>query len=91
MGSFIVQQPNGLFCRFSTTTDCPTHWNMTEKDYVKMMVDEAKQEAFNTLMMARTKMFNNFNDVIDCFIPNNMTPERFETILIEMGYNPKEK
>lgn len=26
MAGFIVKQPNGLYCRFSTVVDCPTHY-----------------------------------------------------------------
>lgn len=33
MGGFIVKQPNGLYCRFSTIVDCPTHINMTRKEF----------------------------------------------------------
>lgn len=28
--SFIVKQPNGLYCKFSTMFDCPVRFNMTE-------------------------------------------------------------
>ncbi|CCO11308.2 putative uncharacterized protein [Carnobacterium maltaromaticum LMA28] len=35
----ITEQPNGLYCRFSTITDCPTHYNMTFDDYVKVIHD----------------------------------------------------
>ena len=31
MAGFISKQPNGLYCRFSSVTDCPTAWNMTLK------------------------------------------------------------
>lgn len=35
MGSFIAQQPNGLYCRFSTIVDTVTHYNMTKDDYIE--------------------------------------------------------
>ena len=34
MGSFIAQQPNGLYCRFSTIIDTVTHYNMIKDDYI---------------------------------------------------------
>lgn len=49
MGGMIAKQPNGLYCRISTVVDAPTHWNMTEKDYINMCVDKAKEEAKNVL------------------------------------------
>ena len=36
MGGFVSKQPNGLYCRFSSVTDCPTTWNMTREDYINM-------------------------------------------------------
>lgn len=35
MGSFIAQQPNGLYCRFSTIVDTVTHYNMTKDHSLK--------------------------------------------------------
>lgn len=39
MGSFIAQQPNGLYCRFSTIVDTVTHYNMTKDDYIEVCKD----------------------------------------------------
>lgn len=36
MAGFISKQPNGLYCRFSSVTDCPTAWNMMREDYINM-------------------------------------------------------
>ena len=33
MAGFISKQPNGLYCRFSSVTDCPTAWNMTKEEF----------------------------------------------------------
>ena len=38
MGAFISKQPNGLYCRFSSVVDCPTHWNMTKEDYISSIL-----------------------------------------------------
>lgn len=81
--SFVVRQPNGLLCRFSTVTDCPTHWNMTEGEYVAMCMEKARDEA-------RDLIKNNlrpFEDVEASFVPNNMKRERFNEILEQMKKN----
>lgn len=49
MGAFIVKQPNGKYCRFSTIVDCPTDWNMTEEDHIQICMEKAKEEALKTL------------------------------------------
>ena len=49
MAGFISKQPNGLYCRFSTVTDCPTAWNMTREDYINMKMQEAKEDAEDVL------------------------------------------
>ena len=33
MAGFIAKQPNGLYCRFSTVVDCPTHKNLDIEFY----------------------------------------------------------
>ena len=49
MGAYICRQPNGLLCRYSTTIDDITDYNMTEEeyinDYVLRKMDEARKEA----------------------------------------------
>lgn len=49
MAGFISKQPNGLYCRFSSVTDCPTAWNMTREDYINMKMQEAKEDAEDVL------------------------------------------
>lgn len=49
MAGFVSKQPNGLYCRFSTVTDCPTAWNMTREDYINMKMQEAKEDARDIL------------------------------------------
>lgn len=44
MAGLIARQPNGLYCRISTVVDAPTHWNMTEQEYIDMRVERAKEE-----------------------------------------------
>ena len=81
MGAFIVKQPNGLYCRFSTVVDCPTDWNMTEEDYIEMCAKKAREEAKRTL----THYLRPFDMVEEYFHPNNMTETEFEKCLKEMS------
>lgn len=81
MGAFISKQPNGLYCRFSTVVDCPTHWNMTEEDYIEMCAERAREEARETI----TRHLRPFEMVKEYFNPMNMTETEFERILKEMG------
>lgn len=39
MAGFICKQPNGLYCRFSTIVDCPTHVNMTQEEFDQFLID----------------------------------------------------
>lgn len=80
MGAFIVKQPNGLFCRFSTVLDCPTNWNMTEEEYIELCAERARIEAKETLEHHTRP----FEEVIHRFQPNNMTRTDFITALNEM-------
>ena len=81
MGTFIAKQPNGLYCRFSTVVDCPTHWNMTEQDYIELCAEHAREEARKTL----AHYVKPFGMVKAYFIPNNMTEAEFEKCLKEMS------
>lgn len=80
MGSFICKQPNGLYCRFSTVTDCPTHWNMTADEYIEMCAEKARAEARDVLK----NYLRPFEWVEKDFIPSNMTNEEFKKFLEEV-------
>lgn len=80
MGAFVVKQPNGLYCRFSTVVDCPTNWNMTEEEYVEMKAEQAREEARDTLK----RYLKPFDWVEVYFRPYNMTEEEFKKIIREM-------
>lgn len=80
MGAFIVKQPNGLYCRFSTVVDCPTHWNMTEEDYIEMCAERAREEARKML----EKYLRPFEEIEERFKPYNMTETEFKKILKSM-------
>lgn len=84
MPGFVVKQPNGLYCRFSTVTDCPTYWNMTREDYINMCMEKAKAEAEEVL----DKHLKPFEALWEWFEPNNMSEEDFTKILKEMKVVP---
>lgn len=87
MGSFIAQQPNGLYCRFSTIVDTVTHYNMTKDDYIEVCKDrlgkKRGEEEANDILK---NYLHPFNDVLEQFIPNNDSVEEFNIRLKEMGY-----
>ena len=87
MAGFISKQPNGLYCRFSTVTDCPTAWNMTREDYINMKMQEAKEDAEDVL----DNYLKPFDMVVDMYYPNNMTKEECDKFLEETGYDKTSK
>lgn len=80
MGAFIVQQPNGLYCRFSTVVDCPTDWNMTRADYRELKAKRAREDADFTI----EHYLRPFEWLEEYFMPNNMTEDEFKACLKEM-------
>lgn len=58
--SYIARQPNGLLCRFSTVIDAPTHYNLTEKEYIELCAEQAREEArYNLKQKHFIKRFEN--------------------------------
>ncbi len=80
MAGFVVRQPNGLLCRFSTVVDCPTNYNMTDEDYIELCKEKAAAEARDVL----ENYIKPFSWLEDYFYPNNMSEEEFKEILKEM-------
>ena len=81
MGSFVVKQPNGLYCRFSTVVDCPTDWDMTKEEYIEMCIEKSRKEAEETIELN----LKPFDWVKKYFIPNNMSTNEFKEALKEMN------
>lgn len=44
MGRQIIQQPDGLYCVFSTIPDNVTHYDCTKEDIIEMHVQESRIE-----------------------------------------------
>ena len=87
MGAFIAKQPNGLYCRFSSVVDCPTHRNMTAEDYIELCKQRAEEEAKDILQ----NHLQPFEMVIESFTTLNMTQSEFDNFLSECGYERTEK
>jgi hypothetical protein len=85
MGAFITKQPNGLYCRFSTVVDCPTHINMTKEDYINICMERAREEAEEVL----ENYTRPFEWIEEYFHPNNMSKKEFKECLNKMEL-PKE-
>lgn len=82
--SFIARQPNGLLCRHSSVVDCVTDYNMTEKEYIELHVQMAKEEAEHRAKIILKKYLQDIEDVKGSFIPNNMSKKEFKKILKDM-------
>lgn len=79
MGAFIAKQPNGLYCRFSTVVDCPTHYNMTREDYLNNATGTVRSKEEGEDILENYIM--PFSEVIERFVPNNMTQKKFDKIV----------
>ena len=82
--SFIARQPNGLLCRHSTIVDCVTDYNMTEKEYIELYVQMAKEEAEHRAKIILKKHLQDIEEVKKSFAPNNMSKKEFKKILEDM-------
>ena len=89
MAGLIAKQPNGLYCRISTVVDAPTHWNMTEQDYIDMRVKKAEEEAKGVLA--------NYCQDFDVALnrvrygkDTNMTTEEYEQFIKDCNTEVKE-
>lgn len=85
MGAFICKQPNGLYCRYSTTVACPTHWNMTKEEYIEYRIKELREE----LEEGFERRLIPFDRVLEYFSPINMTRKEFEKFLEEVNKERK--
>ena len=77
---FIVKQPNGLYCRFSTTCDCPAILNMTKEDYVNYLCNSRelnKESAEIEATEIFTKYVRTMRMMDDYFVDSNMTKEEY--------------
>lgn len=83
MSAFIAKQPNGLYCRFSNILDCPTHWNMTKEDYLNNYTGTVSNRDEGEVILR--DYIKPFSEVIERFIPNNMTKKEFDNLVDVMS------
>lgn len=89
MAGLIAKQPNGLYCRISTVVDAPTHWNMTEQDYIDMRVKKAEEEAKDVL----ANYCHDFDVALNRVHygkDTNMTTEEYEQFIKDCNTEVKE-
>lgn len=79
MSGFISKQPNGLYCRFSTVVDCPTHYNMTRNDYLSNITGTVSSVESATDILEN--YLKPFSEVVRRFLPNNMSADEFMDLL----------
>ncbi|MGH2319379.1 hypothetical protein ACRC6Q_16690 [Planococcus sp. SE5232] len=83
MGGFIAKQPNGLYCRFSTVVDCPTHWNFTREDYLNNCTGTVN--SFRDGKDILERHLRPFSEVIEYFAPENMSQKEFDNMLLDVN------
>ena len=84
---YIARQPNGLLCRFSTVVDAPTHYNMTEEEYIEYRAECAREEA--RFDLTRSYFVKPFENVLKYIRFNNISEKEWQDVLEKM--NKKEK
>jgi hypothetical protein len=79
MAGFISKQPDGLYCRFSTVVDCPTHWNMTREDYLNNVTGTVGSISIGEEIL--NDYLKPFSELVKSFVPNNMTQIEFDELV----------
>lgn len=87
MGAYWFKQPNGLYGRFSTIVDCPTHYNYTKED----MCNDLKGKGWTDLELEQlfadkfpTNWIHTMEEMKKDFYPHNMSEKEFNELLKEM-------
>ena len=44
MGAYYFKQPNGLYGRFSSVVDAPTHYNFKKEDLIEEILQDEREE-----------------------------------------------
>lgn len=88
MAGFIAKQPNDLYCRFSTIVDTVTHSDMTEEDYVNVIMERGynKEYAEKEAREVINDYLRPFRRVLESFRPINNTVEEFTQWVKSVGY-----
>ncbi|YP_010843630.1 hypothetical protein PI27_gp063 [Listeria phage WIL-1] len=88
MSSFISQQPNGRYCRFSSVVDGVTHVNMTYEDYVDLLVENGRnrESAIETANEIMDRRLRPFIEVLEGMSTSNATVGQLIMEIRLMGY-----
>lgn len=89
MGIFYTEQPNGLYCVFSTYTDRPIRWNMTRQELVEYHLSLAREKALEELDRYFAGTMPPFSRVLDNFRDGEMTVGQFKQFLFSVGGDPE--
>ena len=90
MGVIFYKQPNGLMTIFSTNSDCPIYSNVNKEDYIKIKLEEYKEE----LERDAKEIFDDedpyyvkdFEEMKEEVIYNIKSKEAFTDYLKRVGY-----
>lgn len=94
MASYWAQQPNGLYCRWSTCVDALTDWNRDLEQAINMSlgylpnipsVPAPSQELLDQRRNTFITRLKPFSRIKEDFYPCTHTLEEFQEILKEMG------
>ena len=90
---FLVKQPNGRYCVFSTIMNCPIYVNLTREDYINLCKTRAEKEAEIALQQVdeQPQEYNKFENIGTYFTPENMSINEFALYLLLMKRQTKEK
>ena len=95
MGRFLVKQPNGRYCLFSTIVDCPTYVNLTEEDYIQIYLRKAESDVKEYLQQLKEhpELSPSFEEMDKYFYPNNMSISEYNEYkkIMQEPVNEKDK
>lgn len=87
MGVCFIKQPNGLYCRYSSIVDAPTHYNLTKDDIREMLLESAMAEINERIdnLDKRAEWGWSIEDVkSNTIVGNNITQEGFDFFCTEI-------
>lgn len=77
MPAFFFKQPNGLYGRFSTVVDCPTHYNRTKEELIAEYVKKYEEDLTEYF---ESKNMMTYEEMKSYFVDNNMTKEEWKEL-----------
>lgn len=86
MGRFLIKQPNGRYCLFSSVVDCPIYVNLTEQDYIDIYMEYVKRDCLDYIKQVNENPCHHeiYENIDKYFHPNNMDREEFDKLKLVM-------